>query len=164
MNAEERFQQAIAIVLQHEGGYINIGADPGGETKFGISKRSYPELDIRGLTREQAIEIYRRDWWLRLQLDKIEDVDLAAKVLDLSVNVGAKMGITLLQRALRAAGRQVVLDGVMGPQTLEAANAADPQMVLAALRSEAAGYYRLLVAQNPGLKVFETGWLNRAYA
>lgn len=164
MNAEERFQQAIAIVLQHEGGYINIGADPGGETKFGISKRSYPDLDIRNLTREQAIEIYRRDWWDKLRLGEINDADLAAKVLDLSVNVGREAGVKLLQRALRAAGKQVTIDGIMGPETLKAANETNPQIVLAALRSEAAGYYRLLVAQNPKLRVFETGWLNRAYA
>lgn len=164
MNAEERFQQAIAIVLQHEGGYINIGADPGGETKFGISKRSYPDLDIRNLTREQAIEIYRRDWWERLRLGEIRDPDLAAKILDLSINVGREVGAKLLQRSLRAAGRQVTVDGFIGPETLEAANAAEPKVVLAALRSEAAGYYRLLVAQNPKLRVFETGWLNRAYA
>lgn len=164
MNAEERFQQAIAIVLQHEGGYINIGADPGGETKFGISKRSYPDLDIRNLTREQAIEIYRRDWWDKLRLGEINDADLAAKVLDLSVNVGREAGVKLLQRALRAAGKQVTIDGIMGPETLKAANETNPQIVLAALRSEAAGYYRLLVAQNPKLRVFEQGWLNRAYA
>ncbi|WP_425526518.1 glycosyl hydrolase 108 family protein [Xanthomonas oryzae] len=50
-------------MLSHEGGYVNDPRDPGGETQWGISKRAYPELNIRALTRDQAIEIYRRDYW-----------------------------------------------------------------------------------------------------
>lgn len=164
MTEDKRFQRAIEIVLAHEGNYSNDPADPGGETKYGISKRSYPNLDIAALTRDQAIEIYRRDWWDRLRLGEIADPDLAAKVLDLAVNVGAGTGIMLLQRALTAAGQPVEVDGVMGPQTLAAANSADPRAVLAALRSEAAGHYRLLIARNASLKRFEQGWLKRAYA
>lgn len=164
MTEEERFQKAVGVVLAHEGGYVNNPNDPGGETRWGISKRSYPNLDIKSLTREQAIEIYRRDWWDRLRLGEIQDPDVATKVLDLSVNVGAKTGIMLLQRALAAAGKPVSVDGVMGPQTIAAVNAADPRMVLAALRSEAAGHYRLLIAKNSKLAVFERGWLNRAYS
>ncbi|MGE5552814.1 MAG: glycoside hydrolase family 108 protein [Betaproteobacteria bacterium] len=164
MTEDERFRRAVEIVLAHEGGYVNDPADPGGETKYGISKRSYPSLDIRNLTRDQAIAIYRRDWWDRLRLGEIQDPDLAAKVLDLAVNVGAVTGIMLLQRALTAAGHRVTVDGVMGPATLAAANAADPRVILAALRSEAAGHYRVLIARNAGLKRFEQGWLKRAYA
>src|SRR5690606_2973445 len=59
----ELFLHAVEVVLEHEGGYVHDPHDPGGETKFGISKRQYPDLDIANLTREQAIEIYRRDWW-----------------------------------------------------------------------------------------------------
>ncbi|HHW13511.1 MAG TPA: hypothetical protein GXX28_01085 [Firmicutes bacterium] len=164
MDANERFRRAMEKVLEHEGGYVNDPADPGGETKYGISKRSYPDLDIKNLTRGQAIAIYRRDWWDRLRLGEIEDPDLAAKVFDLAVNVGAGTGIMLLQRALTAAGHPVSVDGVVGPATLAAANSADPKAVLAALRSEAAGHYRLLIAKNPALVKFRDGWLNRAYA
>lgn len=57
------FQRCILFVLSEEGGYVNSPADPGGETNFGISKRSYPDVDIRALTKAQAIEIYRRDYW-----------------------------------------------------------------------------------------------------
>lgn len=58
-----KFERAVEFVLRWEGGYVHNPADPGGETKYGISKRSYPYLDIKNLTREQAIEIYRRDYW-----------------------------------------------------------------------------------------------------
>lgn len=57
------FERAVAFVLAHEGGYVNNPQDPGGETNWGISKRSYPDLDIRNLTRARAVEVYRRDYW-----------------------------------------------------------------------------------------------------
>jgi len=53
-------------ILRHEGGYVNNPNDPGGETKYGISKRSYPNVDIKNLTPEQALEIYHRDFWPRI--------------------------------------------------------------------------------------------------
>ncbi|MGE3487928.1 MAG: glycosyl hydrolase 108 family protein [Nitrospira sp.] len=56
-------ERAIAFVLKWEGGYVNDPHDPGGETNMGISKRSYPNLDIAGLTRDQAVAIYQRDYW-----------------------------------------------------------------------------------------------------
>ncbi|MBI5843910.1 MAG: hypothetical protein HZB23_04475 [Deltaproteobacteria bacterium] len=48
--------------MAHEGGYVNDPADPGGETRFGISRRAYPNEDIKALTRERAAEIYYRDY------------------------------------------------------------------------------------------------------
>ena len=57
------WEAAIASVLKHEGGYVHHESDPGGETNWGISKRSHPDLDIKNLTREQAISIYRDTYW-----------------------------------------------------------------------------------------------------
>lgn len=165
MTPEERFRYAVEVVLRHEGGYVNDPDDPGGETKYGISKRSYPNLDIKRLTREKAAEIYYVDWWQRYRYDRLESIDIAAKVLDLSVNVGPRQAHVMLQRALHAAGMEyVVVDGIIGPQTIEAANRANPAMVIAALRAEAAAYYRRLIETNPKLAKFERGWMRRAYA
>ena len=61
------FDQAIEVILKHEGGYANNPNDSGGETKYGISKRSYPELNIRGLTRDYAKKIYEQDFWKPLK-------------------------------------------------------------------------------------------------
>ena len=58
------FAEAVRLILELEGGYASDPADPGGETKFGISKRSYPTLDIKGLTRSEAEDLYWRDYWL----------------------------------------------------------------------------------------------------
>src|SRR5690606_7079344 len=160
-----KFVQAVGAVLAHEGGYVNDPDDPGGETKWGISRRSYPELDIANLTREDAIAIYYRDWWRRYKYDLIEDATVAAKVLDLSVNMGPSAAHKCLQRALHACGRRdVTIDGIIGPQTLGAVNSANPLMLLAALRAEAAAYYRALAQADPKRQKFLNGWLNRAYA
>lgn len=85
---DTKFDKAIKVVLAHEGGYVNDPNDLGGETNFGISKRSYPTVDIKNLTREQAVEIYRGDWWERYRYGDIEDLDVATKVFDLAVNMG----------------------------------------------------------------------------
>lgn len=166
MDDEAKFRYAVEVVLNHEGGYVNDPADPGGETKYGISKRSYPYLDITSLTRKQAIEIYRSDWWERYGYNRIKSVDVAAKTFDLAVNMGPAAAHRCLQRALHACGqRHVTIDGQIGPQTISACNNVKPKaMLVAALRAEAAAYYRSLVASKPELKRFEKGWLNRAYA
>ena len=89
--------------------------------------------------------------------------EIAAKVLDMRVNMGPSQAHKILQRALRAAEYPVKVDGVFGPITTAAVNTVHPRHLLVALRSEAAGFYRGLVAQRPEYAKFENGWLNRAY-
>lgn len=96
-------------LIGHEGGYTNDPNDPGGETNWGISKRSYPNLDIKNLTREQAKTIYKTDFW-----DKIDAKDLpisvAFQLFDFAVNSGIETAIRYFQRALGVAD-----DGYWGP-------------------------------------------------
>lgn len=108
------FETSIERVLGHEAGYVNNPADPGGETKWGISKRSYPHLDIRNLTRSEAIAIYRRDFWEHIHADLLSDAG-AYQVLDAAVNSGIPQSIRFLQRALSVAD-----DGYWGPVTQDA--------------------------------------------
>lgn len=166
MTPEDRFRVAIETVLRHEGGYVKDPNDPGGETNWGISKRSYPHLDIARLTRDDAIAIYRRDWWDRYGYHRIKSIDVATKVMDLAVNMGAPAAHGCLQRALHACGqRHVAIDGQIGPQTITACNQVKPRVaLLAALRAEAAAHYRGLIERRPDLARYERGWLNRAYA
>lgn len=63
----EKFREAINFTLTWEGGYINNPKDPGGETKYGISKRHYPHLDIKNLTLQQAKDLYYQDYWLPVE-------------------------------------------------------------------------------------------------
>jgi lysozyme family protein len=57
------FQSAVKFLLDHEGGYVNNPNDPGGETNYGISKRMYPDVDVRNLSIADAMSIYKRDYW-----------------------------------------------------------------------------------------------------
>ncbi|MDR3151249.1 MAG: hypothetical protein LBT67_00155 [Holosporaceae bacterium] len=159
-----KFLKAFDYVMYHEGGYVNDKADPGGETKFGISKRSYPHLDIKNLTRDQARKIYFCDFWMKAKCEQIDNDDIATKFFDLCVNMGIPQAVRLIQRALRSAGQTVADDGIIGPVTLQAINKADPTDLLAALKSEAAGLYRLIANANPSQQRFIEGWLCRAYS
>ncbi len=157
MNADRKFVVALEKVLAHEGGYVNDPDDPGGETKFGISKRSYSNLNIKDLTREQAAEIYYRDFWVRPRIDRIQDERLAAKVFDLGVNMGTGRSIKLLQQAANSLDCELAVDGILGPATLGAVNGYRyPRALLCALVIEAGQYYRSL--RKPK---YLAGWLNR---
>lgn len=160
------FDHAIEIILEHEGGYVNHSQDPGGETKFGISKRSYPDLNIKTLTRESAKSIYFRDWWVPSNVGEIDSQELAAKVFGQCILLGMKIAIKRLQFSIRAVKDQdIVSDGVIGPQTLKAVNIlcrnpVDAYALLCALRAELGAFYRYK-RNNPN---FIKGWLNRAYS
>lgn len=81
------FERDVAFVLSREGGYVNDPKDPGGETRWGIAKRSHPTVDIKNLTREKAIEIYRAEYWRPSGADELAE-PLALIVFDSAVNCG----------------------------------------------------------------------------
>jgi lysozyme family protein len=170
------FDLAIQILLQEEGGFVNDPQDNGGATKYGISLRWLKSLDqvpealnfvgeitvktIQQLTRDQAIVLYRHYFWEPYRYECIINQLVANKVFSFAVNAGSHVSHTVLQWALHATGRQdMIVDGILGEHTIQAVNTVDYRLLLAALRSEIAGHYRLL--KNPH---FEAGWLKRAYA
>jgi len=153
------FGKAIGTVLEHEGGYTFDPNDPGGETKWGISRKAYPSLDIKNLTLEQAKAIYKRDYWI---YGRIQDQDVATKIFDMAVNLGPPAAHRLLQTALLALGETVAVDGVFGPQTLAATNRANSEQLLQELRAQAAVYYADTVLNNPAEQKFLLGWMRRA--
>ena len=108
------FQTVVKMVLKHEGGYVDHPTDPGGETNFGISKRAYPDVDIKKLTPSTAAEIYRQDYWNRICGDKLP-AGVAVVVMDYAVNSGTSRASKALQQVCNA-GK----DGVIGPHTLHA--------------------------------------------
>jgi lysozyme family protein len=66
-----QFDDIIEVVLEHEGGYVNDPQDPGGETNFGVAKRSHPDVDIKNLTKDGAKEIYYQDYWIKNRVTHI---------------------------------------------------------------------------------------------
>ena len=177
--SEAAWETALALVLRHEGGWADHPKDPGGATKFGISLRYLQGLkaagdlngdgvvdtaDVRGLSVEDAAAIYKRDWWDRHGYAQLAD-PVAVKLMDLAVNMGAGRAHRLLQRAVNGlAVGKIAVDGVLGPQTLAAANALPADRVVAALRRQAEAFYLQLIAARPELAVFRRGWISRARA
>jgi len=105
------FDIAFDRLMGHEGGYVNNPNDPGGETNWGISKRSYPDVDIKNLTREDAKAIYKRDFWDRINATEIYD-GVAFQAFDFAVNSSIETSIRKLQKAIGVAD-----DGYWGPIT-----------------------------------------------
>jgi lysozyme family protein len=122
----------MTFIFKWEGGYVNDPSDPGGETNFGISKRSYPNLDIKNLTRQAAQEIYQRDYWNAIKGDTL-DGSLACVALDTAINMGVSRANQFLQQTKD--WRQFIQ-----------------------LRKD---YYTNLVKAKPALGKYLNGWLNR---
>lgn len=156
------FEKSIAVVLKHEGGYVNNPNDPGGETRYGITKRTYPDVDIKNLTVDQAKAIYLRDFWSPFAFDQISNDDVATKIFDTSVNVGSKRAFRFAQQAANTFGKGLVEDGAFGPKSVSAVNSIDPKQFLVAFRKIQSDYYKGLVDAKPNLSVFLRGWLARA--
>lgn len=159
------FDRAFSKTIQHEGGYANDPADPGGETRYGISKRNYPDLDIKNLTLEQARDIYYRDYWLATGIDQVRHEGLAVKLFDLAVNLGPQTAVRLLQRAVNDLADptwRLVEDGILGPMTAARINNYNhPEALLMALRIHAGKHYIDIAQSKSGLRRYLAGWLNR---
>lgn len=145
------FERAVEYVLKpgHEGDELSqIPGDPGGLTRFGLSQRQYPALDLSKITRDQARALYRRDYWDRFGFGLLP-ATLACHVLDFGVNHGPEDAIRFMQRALRACGIQVSDDGVIGIQTKAAFVSADERIVIAAFQGMRDSFYRSLALHRP---------------
>lgn len=191
----DNFQLAVENVLELEGGFVDNRHDPGGATNYGISFRYLKGLspqeadlnkdgevnlkDIKSMTKLQAEAFYRKNWWQKYEYNKINNVAIAIKILDMSVNMGGKQAHKLVQRACRACRQNLIDDGVLGEKSFEALNKMRQGFYLPALRCTQAGFYYALVMRNAALRkagvkkkngkpyedfsVFLEGWLNRAY-
>ncbi len=146
------FKSAVEIILAHEGGYVNDPKDPGGETKYGISKRAYPGLDIQLLTRQDAAKIYFKDYWQPIRGDSLP-FGVALVLFDMAVNAGKVRAIKTLQRVCG-----VKQDGKFGDQTLAAANALNKNHLIEQLTKDRILYYTALDTW----QTYGAGWTGRA--
>jgi lysozyme family protein len=151
---EGGFQNNPKDIGNWTGGQIGVGELKG--TKYGISAKSYPNLDIENLTQDQAIAIYRRDYWDKLRLGEIDSNRIAWKIFDLSVNMGRRTATHILQKAVG-----VTVDGIIGHQTLEAVNKADVNLVMNEIvRLQQEHYEEIHDADNDE---FFAGWMIRSH-
>ena len=154
-----KFDDIIEVVLHHEGGYVNDPKDPGGETNFGIAKRSHPDVDIKNLTEEGAKEIYKRDYWDKNKVDELDD-QLKHIFFDMCVNQGRGTAVKVLQRAINGKGGDIAVDGGFGPGTKGALAKYKPS--LERVRCYRLKHYYDLVNKKPEQEKFLFGWYRRA--
>lgn len=160
----DSFNYAFPKVVIIEGGLSMDPKDPGnwtggdtgkGElkgTKYGISAKAYPKLDIKNLTLDKARDIYKRDYWDATSCDLLPD-PLSHFVFDAAVNQGVSAAQVLLQEALN-----VKIDGKIGPKTLAAAKASGPYEWAVFMRLRA---YLYLKTKN--VAIYGDGWFNRLF-
>ena len=149
---------ALETTLKHEGGLVDHKDDPGGLTNFGISKKAYPDLDIRNLTQDDAMDIYYKDYWLRYKIDKLP-INIQKIVFDGVVNMGSGM-IRVLQLTVNRKGGNLKLDGRIGKNTIKYTKRFKPEPDR--LRAYRVRYYINLIRRNPKLETFYYGWYKRA--
>ncbi len=159
------FDSAFAEVVMAEGSYVNHPLDRGGKTKYGISQRSYPDLDIFNLTLKDAKAIYKRDFWDALRLDQVESDSISHEAFDTAVNMGPGVAAKCAQRAanLLSPG-SLKVDGFFGPKSVAVINRA-ARVNAYALFKAMNGYqfmeYVDIIENKPKQVVFIKGWMKR---
>ena len=166
LKTDQKFKQALRKLFEYEGkGLSNLQYDRGGPTKFGISRRSYPELDIVNLTLQGATEIYKRDFWDKLRLGEVEDEDFSQEIFEQSVNFGTRIAARFTQRALLTAGKTVKIDGIIGSETIKALNSCRDllvkEIVLKRLNCLQLDRYWSIVKRDPSQRRWMRGWVKR---
>ena len=170
-------------IVVREGGFVNDPDDPGGATNFGVTIHTLRRLgldtdrdgdidtrDVRALSRAQAVDIFIEHYYRRPGIDRLPE-PLRASVFDMQVNAGNN-AVRILQRLLREMQQTVEVDGVIGPQTVAAAQAAAraaPEHIADAYGIARRNYYLRLADARPGLRKFartaaggKGGWIRRA--
>jgi len=152
------FRKAVERILADEGGYVNDVYDAGGETKYGISKKTFPDLDIKNLTMEEAIEIYERFYWIPSKAEKLPE-EIQDVYFEMVVNMGQKKAVRTLQRACNSKIRpKLKVDGKIGPMTISQSKRLTKQRLVAYQTL----YYADIVLRKPDQERFWFGWFNRA--
>lgn len=166
------FEKAIGHVLRWEGGLVNHPNDPGGITNRGITIGVFQKyaLSVLGvmpsiealemLTEAEAKAIYREVFWPAITGDQIVSQDVANIYFDAFVNM-SNSAVAVMQKTLNAMGAHLVVDGIHGPLTLAAINAANPVQLFSNFKAARIKYYTDLAQHRPSMAVFLQGWLNR---
>lgn len=155
----DTFTRALAVILRHEGGFVNHPKDPGGMTNLGVTRATWEawtgkpatETDMRALTPETVAPVYRKNYWDKLRCDDLPPA-LALCVFDFGVNAGPARAARYLQKLVGTAQ-----DGVVGPQTVEAVKGWSAAEAVRLYQESRRSYYRSLST----FATFGRGWLRR---
>jgi lysozyme family protein len=153
------FNEAVVKTLAREGGarVTNVAGDKGGTTKYGISQTAYPTLDIARLTEQQACDIYKRDYWDRVQGDNITSQIMAENIFDTAVNMGVRTTSRFIQVMLGIAPA----DGIIGRASLDIINRQKDSEFLLQFTLVKVAYYANICNKDKAQSKFLLGWINR---
>ena len=146
------YEKAFPIIIKAEGGYVNDPRDPGGETKYGISKRSFPHLDIKSLTLDEAKDIYYKHYWQPAGCDFMQ-WPMSLYCFDSAVNQGVMTAILLAQKA-----NGLVDDGVIGQKSEKAFASMKQEQINIFMALRACRY-----AATKHFDVYGRGWMKRLF-
>ncbi|WLO83237.1 type VI secretion system tip protein VgrG [Pantoea agglomerans] len=169
----DNFSTISPIILRHEGGYANRASDKGGPTNHGIAWNTWkkyskedlgvePTLEnLKKITPEQAEVIYKKRYWDPSGFNDIQDPKLALMSYDWSITSGGAG--KQIQKLLNSQyGKNLSVDGVIGPDTISAMNSVEDSGKLtdsiAEIRKQ---YYTNLTISDPKNLPNLTGWINR---
>lgn len=150
MNEQSAFATALAFTLAWEGDYSDDPHDPGGATRFGISARAHPGLDIRHLDQAHARALYAREYWVGAGCDRLA-MPLAVVHFDAAVQHGPRRAIRFLQEELK-----VAVDGLFGARTQAALAVVPAATLIEPLLARRRAFY----AVQPAVR-YHRGWRNR---
>ena len=166
------FEEIIEVVLAHEGGFVDDPDDKGGATNWGVTQAVWEDFledeftseDVKGFTREQAIELYKEEFWIPSQSEKLPE-EIREVYFDMCVNHGQRNAVKILQSAVNAKGGDITVDGGIGPNTIKASSA----LKLWELQVERSGFYWNLVfvgsfyGKRNNQAKFIRGWIRRCF-
>jgi lysozyme family protein len=161
------FSKVASLIIKAEGydKIVNSPSDKGGLTKYGISQRSYPDVDIINLTEEKALLILETDFWQKYNLEMIESQSIANQLFFMIVNMGAAPAVHIIQIAVNACGRGLIhatVDGVMGTETINAINSLSDGWFSNRIRLEAINHYLRITDEDESQIPNFRGWVRRA--
>ncbi len=153
------FEQVVKLTLKREGGsrLTNDPDDPGGVTKYGISKRSFPDVDVKNLNEDSAKEIYKEHYWDRVGGDFFTSQAISEKLFDTAVNMGVRASARLAQKTVGAKA-----DGIIGPETRLAIQLTNEESFLMGFTLLQIALYCGIARKRPKSKKFLLGWITRA--
>lgn len=167
------FEDVMQHILNVEGrGYTDHPQDSGGPTKFGITQAALSTYrgtkasanDVRELTEQEASQIYKVNYFDRMNLGFVKDARIAMCLMDQGVNRGTSTAITMAQVMMnRQTGMKLQEDGKNGPKTIAAMESLDPVFFCREyIQLAQHGYVDIVKRKNSQL-VFLTGWMNRTH-
>jgi len=156
---KENFDEALKVILKHEGGYVHHKLDPGGMTNLGVTKKVWEawvgkavgEKEMRALTPAIVAPMYRKKYWDAVKADELP-TGLDYLMFDFAINAGPGRAIKTMQKAIGTTP-----DGAIGPKTMQALKDADQKDLIAKFSMEKELFYKAL----PTFATFGKGWMRR---